>query len=228
MNTKTNNLNKLLEVLKNLNINPKDLTLYKKATTHPSRDHKENYRSLAFYGDSLIYYFVSKDIFENKNNSTVKKLSNIRRELITNKFFTRLIKDDLKLEDVLLIDENIKTHLGAKSKVWANMFEAIVGAINEDLGDEATKKFIETVIINKYKENNKSTTTNKCWRTKVNDLGFGKKVKYKVNENKSTRDNVVIEVFFNNKQIAIGIGNNLKTAKENAASNAYEELSSYK
>lgn len=111
------NLKKLFDCLNKIDIHPKNEILYRYAITHPSYNSNENYKRLAFYGDGIIRLVVTDFIYKEKNNTSVKKMSNKRDALIRNNLFTQIIKQDIKLEEVLLIDQKIKQKLSAKSKV---------------------------------------------------------------------------------------------------------------
>lgn len=222
------NLKKIFEYFKTIVINPKNLNLYKEATTHPTCDKDKNYKRLAFYGDSVIQLVTTEFIYKNKTGATIKKMNNIRNTLVRNSLFTKIIKENMKWTEVLLIDPKIKNKLSTKSKVWANMFEAIVGAIIEDLGMEKAKVFIrETVLLNKDHsvETNNVTHNNELVKSKNKNFGFKlfklhiKCIKY---ETIKTNNEYVVEILVNKKIVGRGCNSSRKIAKEMAAEQAYK------
>lgn len=220
------NLNKLLIYLDKSGIKHSNSYLYKLAITHPSFNNKENNRRLAFYGDGIIRSIVTKHIYTSNPNATLKEMNNKRDKLIRNSFFNKLIKEDFGFNDLLLINSNIKKQLNPNSKVWADMFEAIVGAIAEDLNENEAEKFINKCILSKYSnfiDNNLQNVNNKKKKSSYSFKLFNlhiKGIEYKNIKNKS---DYTSNIFIKKKLFASSSGTSKKIAKENAARIAYEK-----
>lgn len=107
------------------------------------------------------------------------------------------------------------------------MFEAIVGAIIEDLGMEKAKVFIrETILLNNKDhsvETNNVIHNNELVKSKNKNFGFKlfelhiKHIKY---ETIKTNNEYVVEILVNKKIVGRGCNSSRKIAKEIAAEQA--------
>lgn len=229
---KFSKLKKLFDYLESVGIKlskeNKDSSYFKEAIIHPTFDLKTNYKKLAFRGDGVIRLVITRYICSD-DDASLKDMS-IKRDLLTrNKFFAKLIKEDLKFDDILLIDEKVKNKLIPNSKVYANLFEAIIGAVDKCLGYEQAKQIIYACILSKYGDLNSinvnTVTTPKKDKNKNKSYGFRlfkfhiKGIKYKeIKEG----NNFKTEIYIKNELIASGVGVSKKISKEAAAKEVYE------
>jgi len=121
-----------------LKYNFKDVTLLRKALTHPSVS-KDNYEILEFLGDSLLDFIVADHLLkvypEADEEFATKQRANIVSRYPLADYFDRLsLLRYLNINGV-----NVKT---MSVKLKSNVVEAIIGAIYKDGGLDAAEKFI--------------------------------------------------------------------------------------
>lgn len=213
---KQNNISKLFNDLRKRGISPQECNkkLYEVAITHSSFDSENNNLKLAFYGDAIINLIIT-EYFYNKN-LTIQEMNDKKVSVINNNFFAKIIKRKVKWQDLLLVNLEKNQKPSEESKVWADMFEAIIGAINKDLGYEKTKIFIEKLILEDQKEtnyNNIINNKNLSFGHKLNKLHC-KGIKY---ETKCEGNICTTVISLNNKKIASASAKTKKRAKEKAA-----------
>jgi len=119
-----------------------------KALTHRSFQHHSlgNYERLEFVGDSIIDQTVSLYLFKKYPNSDEGTLTK-KRSTLVNREFLSIMGRNLQVIDVVRTDSsvNIKDPKVA-TKISADVYEAIVGAIYFDGGYKHASKFIKRTL----------------------------------------------------------------------------------
>ncbi|MBD3281799.1 ribonuclease III [Candidatus Uhrbacteria bacterium] len=136
-----------------LNYEFKDKTLILQAITHRSYlnehsdfeyDHNER---LEFLGDAVLELVVTEHLYRNYPNPE-GELTNWRAALVNAKTLAG-IAQELQFEEYLLMSKGEAKDKNTKARMYilANAIEAIIGAIYEDGGWDASKKFIDDYIL---------------------------------------------------------------------------------
>lgn len=215
----------LSEVEKIIGYNFKTKKLLQKALTHSSysNEHKvESNERLEFLGDAVIELIITERLyFEFKGKEG--DLSKIRSMLVSEKPLAEAI-DKLGLEKYLIKGVGESKNTTQSKAIKCDMFEAIAGAVFVDGGIDEAKKFfnlalgqsIENIKLNGYVDDPK---------TKLQEMLKQAKIVYSTN--KTGADHMPLyktSVFVNDVKMGTGEGSNKRTAEENAASVAINNL----
>ena len=199
--------------------------LLQRALTHSSysNEHKvESNERLEFLGDAVIEFIITERLFfEFKGKEG--DLSKIRALIVSEKPLAEAV-DRLGLEKYLIKGVGESKNTTQSKAIKCDMFEAIAGAIFVDGGIDATKKFfnfalgeiIENIKLNGYVDDPK---------TKLQEMLKQAKIVYSTS--KTGADHMPIyktSVFVNDVKMGTGQGSNKRTAEENAASVAINNL----
>lgn len=119
----------------------KDKQLLIKSLTHSSfNKRKENYEKLEFFGDAYLNFAIAKYLFETHKKLSVGEMTKLRAQIVCTENLRNATKR-LGLWDFVRRDDNARS-LDASKKLFADVFESIVGAIYTDGGEEQSRKFI--------------------------------------------------------------------------------------
>ena len=215
----------LSEVEKIIGYTFKSKKLLQRALTHSSysNEHKvESNERLEFLGDAVIELIITEILyfdFKGKEGD----LSKIRALVVSEKPLADVI-DRLGLEKYLIKGVGESKNTTKSNAIKCDMFEAIAGAIFVDGGLEEVKKFfavalgdrIENIKINGYVDDPK---------TKLQEILKQAKIVYSTS--KTGADHMPVyktTVFVNDVKMGTGKGTNKRTAEENAASEAINNL----
>lgn len=221
-------MNKLLnfaEVEQIINYSFKDKKLLQKALTHSSysNEHRvESNERLEFLGDAVIEFIITEILYKEFKGKE-GDLSKIRALIVSEKPLSEAI-DKLNLASYLLKGVGESKNVTESKAIKCDMFEALVGAIYLDGGIENAKKFfslalgenIESIKINGFIEDPKS---------KLQETLTQAKIVYSTT--KTGADHMPVYktiVYINDAKCGTGQGSNKKTAEENAASMALNNL----
>lgn len=215
----------LTEVEKIIGYNFKTKKTLLRALTHSSysNEHKvESNERLEFLGDAVIELIITEKLyFEFKGKEG--DLSKIRALIVSEKPLAEAI-DKLGLEKYLIRGVGESKNGVASNAVKCDLFEALAGAIFVDGGIEEVKGFfdralgenIEKIKLHGYVDDPK---------TKLQEMLKQAKIVYSTS--KSGADHMPIyktSVFINDVKMGTGKGSNKRTAEENAASEAINNL----
>lgn len=220
-----NNLVGFSEVEKIIGYKFKNRKLLQKALTHSSYSNEHNVESnerLEFLGDAVIEFIITEILyleFKGKEGD----LSKIRALIVSERPLSEAI-DRLGLAEFLIKGVGESKNATQSKAIKCDMFEAIMGAIYLDGGIENAKKFfalalgdiIEDLKVNGYVDDPKS---------KLQESFKQAKIVYSTS--KTGADHMPIyktTVYINDVKSGIGQGSNKKTAEENAASMALNNL----
>jgi len=215
----------LFEVEKIIGYKFKSKRLLQKALTHSSYSNEHNVESnerLEFLGDAIIEFIITEILYRDFNGQE-GELSKIRALVVSEKPLAEAI-DKLGLENYLIKGIGESKNATQSKAIKCDMFEAIIGAIYLDGGLENTKKFfmfalgniIENIKINGFVVDSKSKLQESL-----------KQAKIVYSTSKTGADHMPIyktTVYINDIKSGTGQGPNKKTAEENAASMALNNL----
>ena len=203
----------------------KSKKLLVKALTHSSysNEHRvESNERLEFLGDAVIEFIITEKLyaeFKGKEGD----LSKIRALIVSEKPLAAAI-DRLGLEKYLLKGVGESKNTTKSKAIKCDMFEAIAGAIYVDGGIEETKKFFNKAV-GEIIENIKTNGYVDDPKTKLQEMLKQTKIVYSTS--KSGEDHKPVyktSVFVNDVKMGTGVGSNKRTAEENAASVAVNNL----
>ena len=213
----------------------KNPNLLKNAFIHRSylNEHK-NFKGssnerLEFLGDAVLSLFVSRYLYELLPKSPEGELTQIRASLVRTETLSKLARK-LSLGNYLYLAKGEEDTGGrTNSSILANTFEALVGAIYLDLGQEAAQKFIDAQILNNWQELAKSAVSdNKSKLQEVLQRKYHKSPVYKLARSwgPDHARQFEVAVYLGEKLLGSGVGRNKQSAAQSAAGDALARLDS--
>ncbi len=216
-----------MNILNELGIKPKDISIYETAFTHSSYCNEiknvDSYERLEFLGDKILDFIVSEYLYKNKH---------IEEGEMT-KMRAAHVCEDALYEYALKLNFNTCLRLGKgeelsggrnKKAILADAFEAFIGALYIDQGIDVVKQFITNTVIDSIEKNEEifsdyksilqemvQTDKKSLEYVLVNETGPSHLKEFKVN--------VVVE----NIIYGTGIGKTKKEAEQMAAKNALDK-----
>ena len=220
-----NDLVNFSEVEKIIDYKFKNKKILQKALTHSSYSNEHNVESnerLEFLGDAVIEFIITEILYREFKGKE-GDLSKIRALVVSERPLSETI-DKLNLAKYLIKGVGESKNVTQSKAIKCDMFEAIMGAIYLDGGIEYAKRFfafalgdiIEDLKVNGYVDDPKSKLQESL-----------KQAKIVYSTTKSGADHMPIyktTVFINDIKAGTGQGSNKKTAEENAASMALNNL----
>lgn len=223
------NIDLLKEILKKYKINPKNISIYMEALTHPSYRNEHNMKidnqRLEFLGDMAISWVTCNYLFNLSDNLPEGEMSLIKSKVTSGEVFSKIAKE-LKIDELLMIGNGIAIS-GITNKILEDAFEAFIGAIYKDQGIKKVYQVIESLIFKKIE--NKELDIQKSPKSKLQELLMSsngksiKSIKYERNEISENIKKVKIKV--GDIIYGVGIGANFKEAEQKAAQDALDKYS---
>ncbi|WBP84139.1 ribonuclease III [Mycoplasmopsis edwardii] len=222
----------ILNFLKQEKIEAKNIEVFYQATTHKSFKHnkkdmrKVNYEKLEFLGDSVLDFIVSSHIFQNNRESSQGELTRYRASLVQTDTLSAISKKLGILKLIRTGPGQMKNEVLNSTKVQADVFEAMVGAIFVDQGFIEAKNFVDKHLLSQIKRNESlAISDHKDPKTELQEhfQSFSREnISYYVEE----RDNKTFEAkaMHDKKVYGIGTGLSKKEAEINAAKDALNKL----
>ena len=211
--------------LSSLNLQPKNIALYKTAFTHKSFGNENNVTNnerLEFLGDAVLELLVTEFLYKTfphlqEGVMTALRSSAVRKESLAN------LAKKIKLGGIIQLSKG-ERHGHKKDYILANTVEALLGAIYLDRGMRETKKFLETFLFPEIiiAENNKNYIGPK---SRFQEWAQAEKIitpHYELvsSSGPDHAKTFVMAVYLQDEKIAEGSGNSKQDAEQNAAKNA--------
>lgn len=225
MNLNNYQRQKIISLIKKLNIIAKDINLYFEAMTHNSynNEHKLGftYQRLEFLGDAIISKIISCYLFYLKYDE--QKMTEIRKMIVSGKTLKRA-SEDLGLIQHAFLGKGINS-LTDTCKIKEDLFESLIGAIYIDQGELKVFEILKQTIIKYYKDDD--LHDNIDYKTKIQEIfqknhtPTNKKNKIYYESKKRSDNSFETTLLFNNIKYGRGIGKTIKEAEMNAAKEAY-------
>lgn len=142
-----------LQVARKLKIRFRRASLLEAALSHPSfrnegpRVKLEDFDRLEFFGDSVVNYIICLKLYKMFPEADEGELSKLRSILVSRKVLFRLTKSTGLLQFLRLGRSLTHQPEREKIKVYADAFEAFVGALFFDQGLKKTSDFISKVFM---------------------------------------------------------------------------------
>lgn len=204
----------------------KDKTLLSRAFTHSSYSTipGKNYEDLEFLGDSIVGFVVAEKLYQTYPDKDEGVLTKMRIKLVSEKPLSDAI-------ELVRIAEMMKFGIGeTRSKIYTHpsikcdLFEAIAGAIYLDGGMDEAKKYVLTMLGDRFygikmTEDSKSELNEYAFK---HDLNVDYVLKSKVGPDH--KPVFTWAVFINGVEYGDGVGNTKAQAQQAAARAALDKL----
>lgn len=217
------------QLLKKLNINPKNMALYEQAFIHTSYAYENNldysYETLEFLGDAIVDAVIS-DYLYNSNKYHEGEMTKIRASYVCENALYEYA-NDLKLSKYVKVGRGEDKSGGKHKKaILADIFEALMAAIYLDLGYEKVKQIALKIIV-PYIED-KNTLLFSDYKSALQEAvqTTSKSLHYELISTTGPSHNRTfkVAVIIGELTYGIGIGNSKKEAEQEAAKKALETL----
>lgn len=221
-------MKRLAAFLKKVGIEPKDLSLYRRALTHISAavNHHDSYERMEFLGDSIIGMVIGDFLFRKFPDKEEGALSRIRamvvsRETLSEKALEMGIDKRLRADTV-----RIRGGEQVEMSILADAFEALVGAVFADRGYREARKFVLRHLRDecmKLKDmegpSDYKSRLQEYWQQKYKDTPEY----YTIYEKGPDHNKVFsVAVKYHGRRLGKGIGSSKKRAEQEAARDALE------
>ena len=221
------------ELLNNLEIPFKDLSLYILALTHPSYNadantKHEDYERLEFMGDAVLGFVCADLIFKIHDEMDQGNMSKLRSYLVKSASLANYARK-INLQNYIRAGHSLNAEQIARSnKILEDVFEALIGAIYLELGIEFASEYLSKFLVEDIKNTDLSVLTDPKTRLQEEmQAEHRDSVKYVViKEAGPAHDRTfTVNVIFNGIVLATGVGKSKKAAEEDAARNALAKRS---
>jgi len=208
----------LSKLQKKINVKFKNINILKKAITHKSYDHENNYEKLEFLGDRILGLVISKkliDLYKDEKEGVLdKKLASL-----VNKNKCLEVGKELGLDKFILVGNKKNKKNKIENKIISDSIEALIAAIYYEKGIEFTENFILRIWKNYL---NLSNITVIDAKTKLQEYSLKKfkslpVYKFISNTGLKHKPKFKISVKLKNTKFYEGIGDSKKKAEQNAA-----------
>ncbi len=179
---------------------------------------------LEFLGDSVLSLVVAEYLFKSFPEKDEGFLTKVRAKLV-NRFALADAAENINLFDFLLMSKNLSNSFSNGSKtVLSDALEALIGAVYLDSGLEASKKFIDKILIAPNTEAG-LYLIDENFKSQLLEFAQANKLEnpiYEVirEEGPQHSRTFTIRVLIKDAEYGIGKGKNKKSAEQKAAQNA--------
>ena len=206
-----------MQLLKELNINSKDISLYETAFTHTSYSNEhsncESYERLEFLGDAVLELIIS-DYLYNEKHLEEGTMTKMRSSYVCEEACATY-SNDLGFDKYIRLGSGEN---GASVTILADVFESFIGATYLDQGFDFTSKLVLKVIT---KYINKGVDFLHDYKSELQELvqTVKKSVIYEVIDEKGPAHDKVFtcQVKVDDIIMGVGTGTSKKSAEQQAA-----------
>lgn len=214
----------ILELLQNLGIKPKHISLYETAFTHPSYNADANtkhhdYERLEFLGDSVIGLVVSEISYGARPEMAQGPLTKMKSALVSTASLSELARK-YKFHEYVLVGNSFSGDVSKANHLLEDVFEAFFGALYLDQGFLVARKLLIDIFINTIKNYNIEDTMD--YKSKLQEemqAEHRESVTYELISESGPSHNrrFVVRVVFDGIELGIGEGTTKKQAEQMAA-----------
>ena len=216
-----------MEILKRLNVIPKDITIYETAFTHSSfcNENKgfEDYERLEFLGDKVLDFIVSEFLYR-KKHVLEGEMTKIRASHVCEE---ALAEYSLNCN----FDKNLRLGKGeeltggrSKKAILADVFEAFIGALYIDQGLDIVRKFVDMTVIDSINKNEEIFNDYKSLLQELVQTDKKSLEYILIDETGPSHDKkFTVNVVVSNIVYGTGVGKTKKEAEQNAAKDALDK-----
>lgn len=206
-----------MQLLKELNIKPKDISLYETAFTHTSYSNEhsncESYERLEFLGDAVLELIIS-DYLYNEKHLEEGTMTKMRSSYVCEEACATY-SNDLGFDKYIRLGSGEN---GASVTILADVFESFIGATYLDQGFDFTSELVLKVIT---KYINKGVDFLHDYKSELQELvqTVKKSVIYEVIDEKGPAHDKVFtcQVKVDDIIMGVGTGTSKKSAEQQAA-----------
>lgn len=181
----------------------------------------EHNERLEFLGDSVLGLLVAEHLYKERPTTAEGELSTVRSQLVQASACIHYV-EKLDVGQYVLLGKGEQQSGGrGRESIYANLFEAIIGAIFLDGGIEAAGEFF----FHHFQDEFETLSAEGNWKAKLQDhtqKTYQKIPEYVVVEESGPdhAKHFVVEVRLDEKVIGRGEGSSKKEAQQNAAKRA--------
>ena len=207
---------------------------FKRALTHPSytkeRDipYTENYERMEFLGDAVLKLITSQILYEKYPDYTEGDLSKIRSIVVSDSTLSKIAHDICLCDLIIMASHEAKQGLANIESVCACAFEAVLGAYYLDNKLQDLIPFLKKVLmpyIEEVDKNFEKYNAKAILQEYTQSLTKETPVYNLINETGPDHSKTFeVEVSYQGKVIASGIGKSKKEAEQQAAYSACKIL----
>jgi len=221
----------ILEFLKKIEVEPKQLDNYILAITHPSynadaKTMHQDYERLEFIGDSVLGFVCADLIFQLHPDMNQGDMSKLRSLLVRSASLSDYARQ-IELYRYIKVGHSIsKDQIYKSNKILEDVLEAFVGALYLDQGIVIARKFITGMLLDDIMHFEAASLTDA--KTKLQEAmqaDHRDSVKYVLADQTGPAHDrtFTVKVVFNDIVLATGTGKTKKAAEEDAAQKALEK-----
>lgn len=210
-------------------IDPELLALVDQALTHVSTGRARNLERLEFLGDAVLRLAATEFIDRHHANLTVGACSNLRAQLVSDRWLTD-VGAGLAIEQHLLLGRHAQGDRSAQSRLQADATEALIGALYSSLGNlEAIHRWLtphwcataEAVLATPHQFGGKTALQE--W-SQGQGLGLPRYATEEYSRQHGDPERFRCRVSIQNRTLAEAKGRSRKEAEQNAATEALTAL----
>lgn len=214
----------VIELLTNLGITPKHISLFETAFTHPSYNADANtkhhdYERLEFLGDSVIGLVVSEISYGARPEMAQGPLTKMKSALVSTASLSELARK-YKFHEYVLVGNSFSGDVSKANHLLEDVFEAFFGALYLDQGFLVARKLLIDIFVNTIKNYDIEATVD--YKSKLQEemqAEHRESVTYElVGESGPSHDRrFVVRVMFDGMELGVGEGTTKKQAEQMAA-----------
>ena len=216
---KTTYEKKLINVI---GYSPNDINLFYEALTHRSiKNSPKHNERLEYLGDAIFGSVIAEMLYNAFPDQDEGFLTQTRSKIVSRKTLNKLALD-------IQLNTLLKHQASSNRSIYGNALEALIGAIFLDKGYAFTAKFIEDKLIEPHI--NLQQLVKKVVSYKGILLEWGqankKQIKFRLIDSfgKDHEKTYEVMIMIDNKNKGRAVGTSIKRAEEQAAKEAYKEL----
>ena len=219
---------KLVSLQKRIGYKFKNTELLERAMTHSSYANEnradgvlDNER-LEFLGDSVLGMNTALHLFKKYPDEPEGELTKMRSSLVCTGALCERAKA-IDLGEMLRLGHGEESGGGrGRASILADAFEALIGAIYLDSGEEDARAFIKKFVFEAEKGGEWSVTDYKTTLQEIVQKNRGEKLSYKMLESNGPdhERSFTVQVLINSNPIGEGYGHSKKEAEQMAAKEA--------
>lgn len=211
---------------------PSNLTLYRLAFMHSSVSkesnvggYKESNERLEFLGDSVLGMITAEYLFKKFPFKDEGFLTEIRSRMVSRESLN-VVARKIGLDKLVEYDGNRKTVL-ARTSMYGDALEALIGAIYIDKGFRFTKKFVIKSILTQHFDIDTVVSNNPNFKSIIIEWAQreGKQIRFDISEEGSKHNKEFTAVIYvDEESFSMGQGYSKKKAEQTASMKACEKL----
>jgi ribonuclease-3 len=223
---------KILDFLIERKIPFQNISLYKEAFTHASYANEANrkgkdYQRLEFMGDAVLQLYVSRYLFNLYPDVPEGILTTLRSKLVREESLARFAREQNLGSYILLGVGEEKSGGRDRDSVLADIFEAFIGAVYLDCGEDEVIKILEKTIFMHTNDLDYDDITD--YKTTLQELmqaDTRKTVTYELIDTSgpSNAPEFTMCVLMDDMRLGVGKGTSKKKAEQQAAKDALNKL----